>query len=90
MEGRFANLFLLRLMEGGSHKSKVGLVFGIIGGILCFIFLVSLFVLWKRRMRRYRPDVFVDVAGVILSNYIFKGSYFLSFLFSLQVWMIIE
>ncbi|KMZ63688.1 Receptor-like protein kinase [Zostera marina] len=49
---------------GGSHKSKVGLVFGIIGGILCFIFLVSLFVLWKRRMRRYRPDVFVDVAGV--------------------------
>ncbi|XP_058096837.1 LRR receptor kinase SERK2-like isoform X2 [Magnolia sinica] len=48
----------------GGNKSKIGIIFGGIGGATA-LFLCStvVFMLWKRRPKGHRCDVFEDVAG---------------------------
>ncbi|KAF8377314.1 hypothetical protein HHK36_030689 [Tetracentron sinense] len=49
---------------GASHKSKIGIMFGTIGGVIGLLLCGSLlFFLWKGRHKGYRREVFVDVAG---------------------------
>jgi hypothetical protein len=51
---------------GTSRKPKTGIVVGIAGGILSLILIgcILLFV-WRGRQRRYKREVFVDVAGEV-------------------------
>ncbi|KAF6140577.1 hypothetical protein GIB67_013870 [Kingdonia uniflora] len=50
---------------GTSNKSKLGTVIGVVGGVLGFFLLGGvIFLLWKGRRKKYRQEVFVDVAGV--------------------------
>ncbi|XP_077224966.1 LRR receptor kinase SERK2-like isoform X2 [Tasmannia lanceolata] len=48
---------------GGSHKSKIGIVIGSIGGVIGLICSGFLFLLWKGRLKGYRRELFVDVSG---------------------------
>ncbi|KAI8540806.1 hypothetical protein RHMOL_Rhmol08G0013700 [Rhododendron molle] len=51
---------------GSSNKSKIGTVLGIIVGIVCLLVFGGLLLLfWKGRHKRYRREVFVDVAGEV-------------------------
>ncbi|RWR79279.1 putative LRR receptor-like serine/threonine-protein kinase [Cinnamomum micranthum f. kanehirae] len=50
--------------KGASHKSKIGIIFGTIGGVMGVLTCIGvLFFLWKRRHKGYQRDVFEDVAG---------------------------
>ncbi|KAF3793716.1 putative LRR receptor-like serine/threonine-protein kinase [Nymphaea thermarum] len=49
---------------GNTKKSKAGVVFGSIGGVLGCVVLGGVFcVWWKGRRKGYKPEVFVDVSG---------------------------
>ncbi|KAF8411448.1 hypothetical protein HHK36_003999 [Tetracentron sinense] len=48
---------------GASHKLKIGIIFGTIGGVLGLLFVGFLFFLWKGRHKGYKREVYVDVAG---------------------------
>ncbi|KAF8404608.1 hypothetical protein HHK36_009495 [Tetracentron sinense] len=49
---------------GASQKSKIGIIFGIIGGVIGLLLLGGLlFLMWKSRHKAYKGEVFVDVAG---------------------------
>ena len=51
-------------VAGGSRKTKIGLIVGIIGGLVgLLLFATVLFFLWKGSRRGYRREVFVDVVG---------------------------
>uniref|UniRef100_A0A5B7AHX4 non-specific serine/threonine protein kinase n=1 Tax=Davidia involucrata TaxID=16924 RepID=A0A5B7AHX4_DAVIN len=51
---------------GASHKPKIGMVVGIVGGILGLLLFGGLLLfLWKGRHKGYRREVFVDVAGEV-------------------------
>lgn len=53
------------IIAGTSHKSKLGMILGIIGGIIGFLLLGALvFLLSKGRHKGYKREVFVDVAGI--------------------------
>ncbi|KAJ0960962.1 hypothetical protein J5N97_001066 [Dioscorea zingiberensis] len=49
--------------QGESNHSKIGLVFGTIGGIIGLLIIGVLLILYKGKKKVYRPEVFVDVAG---------------------------
>ncbi|MCL7044859.1 hypothetical protein MKW94_017833 [Papaver nudicaule] len=51
--------------SGGSHKSYLGLILGIIGGVVILIFGIVIFFMWKNRNKGYGREVFVDVAGEV-------------------------
>ncbi|MED6131523.1 hypothetical protein PIB30_010573 [Stylosanthes scabra] len=52
--------------QGSSHKSKVGLIIGIIIGLIVIFFLGGLLFFWcKNRHNGYKREVFVDVAGEV-------------------------
>ncbi|XP_019172203.1 PREDICTED: probable LRR receptor-like serine/threonine-protein kinase At5g10290 [Ipomoea nil] len=52
--------------EGSSHKSKTGMIVGIVGGFIAVLLLVSLpLFFWRDRHKYYRHDVFVDVPGEV-------------------------
>ncbi|MED6174588.1 hypothetical protein PIB30_070410 [Stylosanthes scabra] len=52
--------------QGSSHKSKVGLIVGIIIGLIFIFFLGGLLFFWcKNRHKGYKREIFVDVAGEV-------------------------
>ncbi|KAI3846652.1 hypothetical protein MKX03_012054 [Papaver bracteatum] len=51
--------------SGGSHKSKLGLILGIIGGVVILVFGIVIFFLWKSRSKGHGREIFVDVAGEV-------------------------
>lgn len=53
--------------EGGSSKSKTGMIVGIMVPLLVIVILGGLLLLflWKSRHKGYRREVFVDVAGEV-------------------------
>ncbi|KAJ9670110.1 hypothetical protein PVL29_026578 [Vitis rotundifolia] len=52
--------------SGGSHKLKIGLIVGIVGGLIgLLLFATVLFFLWKCSCRGYKRGVRVDVAGEV-------------------------
>ncbi|KAJ9670119.1 hypothetical protein PVL29_026583 [Vitis rotundifolia] len=52
--------------SGGSHKPKIGLIVGIVGGLIgLLLFATVLFFLWKSSRRGYKREVYVDVAGEV-------------------------
>ncbi|XP_059594497.1 LRR receptor kinase SERK2 isoform X7 [Vitis vinifera] len=52
--------------SGGSHKPKIGLIVGIVGGLIgLLLFATVLFFLWKGSCRGYKREVYVDVAGEV-------------------------
>lgn len=52
------------LFIGSSHKPKIGIIIGVVGGFV-LLFLCSMLVfLYKGRRKGYRREVFVDVAGL--------------------------
>ncbi|CBI18841.3 unnamed protein product, partial [Vitis vinifera] len=51
--------------SGGSHKPKIGLIVGIVGGLIgLLLFATVLCFLWKSSRRGYKREVYVDVAGL--------------------------
>ncbi|XP_024461171.1 probable LRR receptor-like serine/threonine-protein kinase At5g10290 isoform X1 [Populus trichocarpa] len=51
---------------GGSHKSKTGIIIGVVGGFtVLFLFGGLLFFVCKGRHKGYKREVFVDVAGEV-------------------------
>ncbi|GFY80245.1 leucine-rich repeat protein kinase family protein [Actinidia rufa] len=49
-----------------SHKPRIATIVGVIGGVLGLLLLVGLlFLVWKGRRKRYKREVFVDVAGCV-------------------------
>ncbi|PSS36686.1 LRR receptor-like serine/threonine-protein kinase [Actinidia chinensis var. chinensis] len=51
---------------GSSHKPRIATIVGVIGGVLGLLLLVGLlFLVWKGRRKRYKREVFVDVAGEV-------------------------
>ncbi|KAL6993159.1 hypothetical protein U1Q18_011276 [Sarracenia purpurea var. burkii] len=51
---------------GSSHKPKIGIIVGIVGGLLgLLLFGGVLLLVWKGRHKGYRREVFVDVAGEV-------------------------
>eukprot|EP00261_Vitis_vinifera_P017568 XP_010647300.1 PREDICTED: probable LRR receptor-like serine/threonine-protein kinase At5g10290 isoform X7 [Vitis vinifera] len=51
--------------SGGSHKPKIGLIVGIVGGLIgLLLFATVLFFLWKGSCRGYKQEIYVDVAGL--------------------------
>lgn len=51
---------------GASKKSKVGIIFGIVGGLLVLLLLGCLLLFfWRGRHKGYKREVFVDVAGEV-------------------------
>ncbi|KAF5176740.1 Receptor-like protein kinase [Thalictrum thalictroides] len=51
---------------GSSHKSKLGIILGIIGGIIGFVlFGGAIFLLCKGKHKGYKREVYVDVAGEV-------------------------
>ncbi|KAK6923685.1 Protein kinase domain, partial [Dillenia turbinata] len=50
---------------GTSHKSKVGIIIGVVGGIILTLVAGLLIFLWKGRHKGYKHEVFVDVAGEV-------------------------
>ncbi|KAF9678883.1 hypothetical protein SADUNF_Sadunf07G0082500 [Salix dunnii] len=52
--------------SGGSHKSKTGIIVGVVGGFtVLFLFGGLLFFVCKGRQKGYKREVFVDVAGEV-------------------------
>ncbi|KAJ9670107.1 hypothetical protein PVL29_026577 [Vitis rotundifolia] len=52
--------------SGGSHKPKIGLIVGIVGGLIgLLLFATVLFFLWKSSRGGYKREVYVDVAGEV-------------------------
>ncbi|KAJ6908159.1 LRR receptor-like serine/threonine-protein kinase [Populus alba x Populus x berolinensis] len=52
--------------SGGSHKSKTGIIVGVVGGFtVLFLFGGLLFFVCKGRHKGYKREVFVDVAGEV-------------------------
>ncbi|CAL0325122.1 unnamed protein product [Lupinus luteus] len=52
--------------QGSSHKSKTGLVIGVIVGVVVILFLCGLLCFWfKGRHKGYKREIFVDVAGEV-------------------------
>ncbi|KAL9685594.1 hypothetical protein QQ045_023045 [Rhodiola kirilowii] len=53
------------LLSGTSHKSKVVLILGVIGGIFIFFIFGGCLIVWlkKGKLRGYKREIFVDVAG---------------------------
>ncbi|CAM8999402.1 unnamed protein product [Rhodiola kirilowii] len=49
--------------SGTSHKSKVVLILGVIGGIFIFFIFGGCLIVWLKKGRGYKREVFVDVAG---------------------------
>lgn len=69
-------ILICPLLSGSSHKSKTGLVVGIVIALVVVLFLGGLLFFWCRgRDKGYRREVFVDVPG-------------LSFFFRLQCYFI--
>ncbi|CAI9777644.1 unnamed protein product [Fraxinus pennsylvanica] len=52
---------------GKSHKSKTGVIAGVVGALLAMLLLGGflLYFMWKSRHKGYRREVFVDVAGEV-------------------------
>ncbi|OVA14216.1 Protein kinase domain [Macleaya cordata] len=50
---------------GNSHKPKIGIIIGSIGGAVVVLLGIVLCFLWKGRTKGYRREVFVDVAGEV-------------------------
>ncbi|CAN0878359.1 LRR receptor kinase SERK2, partial [Linum grandiflorum] len=51
---------------GASHKSKVGVIVGVVGGLVCILVAGGLiYLVCKYRHRRFKHEVFVDVAGEV-------------------------
>ncbi|KAL2504553.1 putative LRR receptor-like serine/threonine-protein kinase [Abeliophyllum distichum] len=52
---------------GNSHKSKTGVIVGVVGVLLAILLLGGflLFFMWKGRHKGYKREVFVDVAGEV-------------------------
>uniref|UniRef100_A0A6V7QVC9 non-specific serine/threonine protein kinase n=1 Tax=Ananas comosus var. bracteatus TaxID=296719 RepID=A0A6V7QVC9_ANACO len=48
---------------GGTHKSKVGVVLGSTGGVIGFLTMGILLLLWKRNRMHSKREIFVDVPG---------------------------
>lgn len=49
-----------------SHKSNIGLILGIVGGLIGLLLVGGIFFLmWKGKHKGYKRDVFVDVAGEV-------------------------
>lgn len=48
-----------------SHKSKIGLILGVVGGVVVFVILGGCVIMWlsKSKHQGYKREVFVDVAG---------------------------
>ncbi|KAG5241823.1 LRR receptor serine/threonine-protein kinase [Salix suchowensis] len=52
--------------SGASHKSKTGIIVGVVGGFTVLFLLGGLlFFIYKGRHKGYKRDVFVDVAGEV-------------------------
>ncbi|KAJ7956804.1 Receptor-like protein kinase [Quillaja saponaria] len=51
--------------RGSSHKPKIGIIVGIIGGSIFIILGGLLFIVCKNRHKGYKREVFVDVAGEV-------------------------
>nr|XP_034891794.1 probable LRR receptor-like serine/threonine-protein kinase At5g10290 isoform X3 [Populus alba] len=52
--------------SGGSHKSKIGIIVGVVGGfVILFLFGGLLFFVCKGRRKGYKREIFVDVAGEV-------------------------
>ncbi|KAE9610304.1 putative transferase, protein kinase RLK-Pelle-LRR-II family [Lupinus albus] len=52
--------------QGSSHKSKTGLIIGVIVGLVVILFLCGLLCFWcKGRHKGYKREIFVDVAGEV-------------------------
>ncbi|OAY78238.1 putative LRR receptor-like serine/threonine-protein kinase [Ananas comosus] len=49
--------------HGGTHKSKVGVVLGSTGGVIGFLTMGILLLLWKRNRMHSKREIFVDVPG---------------------------
>lgn len=55
------------LLTGASHKPKVGIIVGIVGGLFILLLVILVFILYKGRLKGYKREVFVDVAGMCYS-----------------------
>ncbi|KAF8019034.1 hypothetical protein BT93_H3804 [Corymbia citriodora subsp. variegata] len=51
--------------SGASHKPKVGIIVGIVGGLFILLLIILVFFLYKGRHKGYKREVFVDVAGEV-------------------------
>lgn len=51
--------------SGASHKPKVGIIVGIVGGLFILLLVTLVFFLYKGRHKGYKREVFVDVAGEV-------------------------
>ncbi|XP_056168307.1 probable LRR receptor-like serine/threonine-protein kinase At5g10290 isoform X3 [Syzygium oleosum] len=51
--------------SGASHKPKVGIIVGIVGGLFILLLVILVFILYKGRLKGYKREVFVDVAGEV-------------------------
>jgi hypothetical protein len=60
-------------LAGGSHKSKIGIIVGVVGGfVILFLLGGLLFFVCKGRHKGYKREVFVDVAGLSCFKHIAK------------------
>ncbi|KAK9096590.1 hypothetical protein Sjap_022087 [Stephania japonica] len=50
---------------GSSHKSKRGVIIGVVGGIVLLLLGVALFLVCKGKHKGYKREIFVDVAGEV-------------------------
>lgn len=51
-------------LTGNAKKPKVGTIVGVVIGLIILLVAALLFSLYKVRHKVYRPEVFVDVAGL--------------------------
>ncbi|KAI6692087.1 hypothetical protein NL676_019797 [Syzygium grande] len=51
--------------SGASHKPKVGIIVGIVGGLFILLLVILVFILYRGRLKGYKREVFVDVAGEV-------------------------
>lgn len=51
--------------SGASHKPKVGIIVGIVGGLFILLLVILVLFLYKGRHKGYKREVFVDVAGEV-------------------------
>lgn len=52
------------LLVGSSHKPKIGVIVGVVGGLFVLLPCSMLVFLYKGRRKGYKREVFVDVAGL--------------------------